>query len=414
MPYLLLELQGAHRGDRLEVVEARDAHPELLYYVLDPERTVEVFAQPLQRPGDEVAISTGERSVPQPASLLSHEESVDDLPSHHRRQETRFGWRVQEPDEPDHGVEQAGVQRANVDCLHGGVVPPARSVRPPYVVLVLAAAGLAMAGRGMLSESRAAKLRPVDAVGTLLLAAFVAAEHRIANPMLDLVLFRRPDFVWATVVAVSAEAGKLALSCFVPMLVERGLGESTVLAAIMLLSWSATSVGSALGARWLPDQVTPRILLIGGLIGIAAGQLALFGIGPGSSVERLLPGLIVAGAANGILNATLGRQAVASVPADRAAMGSGVNNTARYVGSAIGIAVVAVFINGTDSVPGAASVVSGWNIAALVTTAFSLLGALTVVLSRERRSDSEPDLQDTVESIPPQCVPCAFESVQNV
>jgi len=105
---------------------------------------------------------------------------------------------------------------------------------------------------------------------------------------------------------------------------------------------------------------------------------------------------------------------VASVPADRAAMGSGVNNTARYVGSAIGIAVVAVFINGTDSVPGAASVVSGWNIAALVTTAFSLLGALTVVLSRERRSDSEPDLQDTVESIPPQCVPCAFESVQNV
>jgi len=88
--------------------------------------------------------------------------------------------------------------------------------------------------------------------------------------MLDLVLFRRPDFVWATVVAVSAEAGKLALSCFVPMLVERGLGESTVLAAIMLLSWSATSVGSALGARWLPDQVTPRILLIGGLIGIAA------------------------------------------------------------------------------------------------------------------------------------------------
>lgn len=57
---------------------------------------------------------------------------------------------------------------------------------------------------------------------------------------------------------------------------------------------------------------------------------------------RLLPGLFLAGAANGILNAALGRQAVASVPADRTAMGSGANNTARYLGSAIGITVAAV------------------------------------------------------------------------
>ena len=47
-PHLLLELQGAHRSDRLEVVvEARDAHPELACDVLDSQRLVEFFAEPL-------------------------------------------------------------------------------------------------------------------------------------------------------------------------------------------------------------------------------------------------------------------------------------------------------------------------------------------------------------------------------
>ena len=82
-------------------------------------------------------------------------------------------------------------------------------------------------------------------------------------------------------------------------------------------------------------------------MGCAAGQLALVGVDPHSSIARLLPGLLVAGAANGVLNAALGRQAVASVPAERAAMGSGANNTARYAGSAIGITVVALIINRT-------------------------------------------------------------------
>jgi hypothetical protein len=100
---------------------------------------------------------------------------------------------------------------------------------------------------------------------------------------------------------------------------------------------------------------------------------------------------VVVGAANGVLNATLGRQAVTSVPAERAAMGSGANNTGRYVGSAIGIAVVMVLVTPAGATSGAAGVVSGWNIAVLVTAGFSLLGALVVLLARERTARSEPD-----------------------
>jgi hypothetical protein len=71
-------------------------------------------------------------------------------------------------------------------------------------------------------------------------------------------------------------------------------------------------------------------------------------------------------------------------------MGSGANNTARYVGSAIGITVVAVILNHAGAA-GAAGVVSGWNVAALVTAGFSLLGILVVLLARDRVAGPEPD-----------------------
>ena len=132
--------------------------------------------------------------------------------------------------------------------------------------------------------------------------------------------------------------------------------------------------------------MSPRAQLVAGLVGCAAGQLALVGLTPESSIGRLLPGLLVTGAANGVLNAALGRQALASVPADRAAMGSGANNTARYVGSGIGIAIVTVLLTRSGAAPGAAGLLSGWNVAVLLTAAFSLLSALAVLLARERAS----------------------------
>ena len=50
-PYLFLELQGAHRRHRLEVVKkSGDAHPEMMRDALDFQRLVEMFDQVLDSP----------------------------------------------------------------------------------------------------------------------------------------------------------------------------------------------------------------------------------------------------------------------------------------------------------------------------------------------------------------------------
>jgi MFS family permease len=288
----------------------------------------------------------------------------------------------------------------------------------PYWFSGAAAAALALLGWCVLSESKAAKPRRIDVAGTILLgsgmafllagltqsrtgwdqapvyalivgglallAGFVAVESRLASPMLDLSLFRRPDFTGATIAALMSGAGVLSIMSLIPTVLERAMGINIMIGAIVLLAWSATTAITAMVARWIP--LPPRKLLIAGLLGCAAGQLAVYGVHVDSSILRFTPGMLLAGAANGILNAALGRQAVASVPTDRSAMGSGANNTARYLGSALGLTVCAVIITHADAASGVAGLVSSWNSAVLVSAAFSLLGAVSVLFVRERSS----------------------------
>lgn len=270
-------------------------------------------------------------------------------------------------------------------------VPESRADVPRPIdlpgVLVLAA-GLAALLAGLV-EGRAGFARPgvlaLLAAGVVLLALFVVLERRRAAPMLDMALFASPGFVAATVGALATGMGIIATTSFLPTVVERGLGGTPVVGAVLLLAWSGTSVLTALLARRLPAGWSGRLLLGGGLLVVAVGQLLLLGLTPDDTPLSLAPALVVAGAASGIVNSALGREAVASVPPGRGAMGGGANNTARYVGSAIGTTVIAVVATRPSLGGGPAGLVAGWNDALPVLIAFSLAGAIAVAACRPRR-----------------------------
>jgi hypothetical protein len=71
----------------------------------------------------------------------------------------------------------------------------------------------------------------------------------------------------------------------------------------------------------------------------AAGDLVVLAL-LDRGTPALLPGLVVAGVGSGLLNTALARLAVETVPPHAAAMGSGANNTARYIGSSLGVTIV--------------------------------------------------------------------------
>ncbi|ACZ42875.1 major facilitator superfamily MFS_1 [Thermobaculum terrenum ATCC BAA-798] len=283
--------------------------------------------------------------------------------------------------------------------------------RLPYLLVGLAMVMIAGLGLVMLPESRVELSRPVDvwgvlllglgvaalmvglvegrlgwdsplvmlllATGLLLLVAFALYERRTTHPMFDLSLLSSPDFLGATMAAFAAGLGILSLSAVVPIVVEVGLGYGVMVATLVLFAWSGPSSIAAVLARWLPSSLSPRAQLVVGLAGCAVGELLLLLPTSDATVARLLPGLVLAGVANGLLNAALGRQAVASVPPSRTAMGSGANNTARFVGSAIGVSAVVTLV-GRATGSGPAGVIASWNVAVLLTTAPLVLGALAV------------------------------------
>ncbi len=301
------------------------------------------------------------------------------------------------------------------------VVDPGDGWRVSYLVLAVAAVALAVAARVLLTESASEQRRVPDVLGAVLLGAglgcllaalvrvrgpggagaevgvllaaglvlvgaFAAVEARVAAPMLDLGLFARRDFLAATTGAVANGAGGTALVSYLPTVVQAGLGRSLLAASLLTLLFAGTSVLTALQVRRLPARVPTWSLMTVSLLGVGAGQLALAGLTPGSGVGRLVPGLAVGGVAYGVLNAALGRAAVASVPAGRASVGSGANNTARYLASALGITLVALLAphDPTAGPAGTAALVQGWNTAALVTAAISLAGALVIAALRPR------------------------------
>ncbi|MGY3336573.1 MFS family permease [Streptomyces filamentosus] len=188
-------------------------------------------------------------------------------------------------------------------------------------------------------------LRP--AVGALLLAAaaltvlFLLVERRAADPMIDLGLLRKPAFRASVLGALFTGLAVIGLFSVVPALLQRGAGLAPLSTAWLFLLWSGTAFVVALQARRLAGRLSAPYQLALGFALSAAGVLLLLGTlgSPGLPWPRLIAGLLVAGAGSGLLNAALPRLAVDSVPPERAAMGSGANNTARYIGSAAGVAL---------------------------------------------------------------------------
>ncbi|MFV6028409.1 MFS transporter [Streptomyces sp. NPDC056264] len=251
------------------------------------------------------------------------------------------------------------------------------------------ALGLALAALlTALTLGRDGWLRPQ--VGLLLLASlaltalFVRVEHRSRTPMVDLALLRRPAFLASTLGALFTGLAVIGLFSVVPALLQggggpgggAGTGMSPLGAAWLFVLWSGTAFVVALQTRRLAGRLSAPYQLALGFVLSAAGVLALLGglEGPAGSWPRLLPGLLVAGAGSGLLNAALPRLAVDSVPPERAAMGSGANNTARYIGSSAGVALMLALAT------------AGPDTAVVVAAALALTGAgLTLALGRRQR-----------------------------
>lgn len=236
--------------------------------------------------------------------------------------------------------------------------------------MVLLTAALVEAHHGWVRTTTVALL----GLAGLALATFTTIELRHRCPMIDPRLFARPRFVASVAGALFTGLAVVGLMSYAPTFLQGALGLSALGSAAVLATWSATSMVVALAARSLPDRVGTETRLAAGLCLAALGEVALAGLDGGTGWTRLVPGMVVLGIGSGVVNAALGRIAVESVPHGRAGLGSGANNTARYLGGAAGVALVITITSAT----GRGGLAHGFDRAALVSAGLSALGAAIV------------------------------------
>jgi len=210
--------------------------------------------------------------------------------------------------------------------------------------------------------------------GVALLVGFVVIERRSASPMLSPALFRIPTFTGTAIVAFAQSVALYPLFLFLAVYLQEGLGYSATETGLRLLPLTLVLFAVAPISGRLTGRVALRLPLVTGLALIAVGLLLMRGLTETSDWTHLLPGFVVGGLAIGIISPALAAAMVGVLSADQVGLASGINNTFRQLGIAVGIAVLgAVFTHHANG--GLAGLVDGLDAVFVVAAAIAAAGA---------------------------------------
>jgi EmrB/QacA subfamily drug resistance transporter len=231
------------------------------------------------------------------------------------------------------------------------------------------------------------------------LAFFVWIESRRRAPMLDLSLFRDPTFTGSNIVAFLVTLAMFGVFFFMSLFVQRILDYSPVEAGAIFLPMTLLIILFAPIAGRLSDRIGSRWLMAGGLM-LVAGSLVLFSLlDAGSGFWDMLPGLMIGGLGMAMVMTPMTAAAMGSVPVATAGVASGVLNTFRQVGGALGIAMMGAILSSRESSFLASghnpddAFVHGFSTALRVAAIIAFVGAVTAAVLIRRVRPVEPAAQ---------------------
>ncbi len=225
-------------------------------------------------------------------------------------------------------------------------------------------------------------LAPI-AVGIALLLCFLLVEGKVSRaPLMPLWIFRMARLRAANVVVLALYSAVFVMWFFLSLYaqevlgfdaIQTGLGFVPMTLGVALASSQAPRITARVGARWT---------LTAGMLLAAAGLALLSGIAPGDSyATSVLPGGVLSAVGLGLSLVPATIVAVQGVPNGEAGLASGLLNTSRMFGGALGLAVLstiassrtqAQLLAGTDHLR---ALTDGYDLALLVGAAICAAGA---------------------------------------
>jgi len=228
------------------------------------------------------------------------------------------------------------------------LVPESRSAVPgrvDYLGVLLSIAGLVLLIYGIIqggdtgSWLAAGVLGPI-AGGLAVLGVFTWYETRIANPSLDVRLFRDPRLSSATAAIMLAFFSLSGAFFFTSFYTQNVRGYSPLYAGLLTIPLAAGQLLFAPRTAALVRRFGAKAVVTAGLLVVAVALVGYRLLGVSTPVWLLEVVFLVQGAGMGLVMPTATEGVMSVVPRNRGGAGSAITNTSRQVAVALGVAVL--------------------------------------------------------------------------
>ncbi|MGW7447506.1 MFS transporter [Kitasatospora sp. NPDC054795] len=178
------------------------------------------------------------------------------------------------------------------------------------------------------------------AAGLAVGAAFLRRQHRSANPMVDMALFRTRRFNVPLLIDALATFGLVGFSLFNWQFMQLVLGMGPLESALWSLpTFLVMPVGIALATAIAP-RIGKRNVIAAGLLVATAGYAMLALLQADSGIVHLVSGMTVVSTGIGAVSAVVTEVILSAAPPERAGAASATTETSAEFGGALGIALL--------------------------------------------------------------------------
>jgi len=218
--------------------------------------------------------------------------------------------------------------------------------------------------------------------GLALSAAFLFVEARVAEvPLVPLGVFRTGQLRIANAVVVLLYSAFFPVWFFLTLYLQQVLHYDAIETGLLFLPMTLSIFTASTLAPRLVGRFGAKRVITTGMLTATLGMALLTGLAPGASyASAVLPGALLSALGMGLSLVPATIVAMQGLPPSQSGLGSGLLNTSRLMGGALGLAVLSTIADAQtrhDVAAGAASALtSGFDRAFLVGAGFSLAGAL--------------------------------------
>lgn len=183
------------------------------------------------------------------------------------------------------------------------------------------------------------------AVSVILGTVFVRRQRRLADPMIDLRLFRRPVFSAALCVNIIAIFAAFGSFLFITQYLQLVYGMGPLEAGLWLLPSGFIFLAGSVLAPVIVRRFEPRVVLSCGFLITASGYAVLTQLSATGDLWILVTGFVLFCAGLAPMGTLTTDLVMSDVPPERAGAASGISETSFEFGAALGVAVLGSIVS---------------------------------------------------------------------